>query len=181
MSERSVARRYAAALFDVTEREGAAEQAGRDLSAFAQLVAGHPQLKQVFETPAVPAIHKKAIIEALAKATQLGAEVRRLLLMLADRDRLGVLPDLDAAFGVKLLEGRRVMPAEVVTATPLSESGRAALVDALSQATGSAVTLTERVDPAVIGGCVTRVGSLVFDGTVSRQLERMRSTLLAKA
>lgn len=181
MSERSVARRYAAALFDVTSAQGSSEQAGRDLSAFAGLVAGHEQLKQVLETPAVPAARKKAIIEALAQPIRLGDEVRRMLLMLADRDRLAILPDLDTAFAARLLEGRRVMPAEVVSAVPLSDSGRAALIAALGQATGSDVTLTERVDPTVIGGFVTRIGSLVFDGSVSRQLERMRERLLAKA
>jgi F-type H+-transporting ATPase subunit delta len=39
------------------------------------------------------------------------------------------------------------------------------------------VRLTERVDPAIVGGVIARVGSLVFDGSVTRQLERLRQKL----
>ena len=39
--------------------------------------------------------------------------------------------------------------------------------------------LSERVDPDLVGGMVARVGSLVFDGSVTRQLERLRQRLLA--
>lgn len=181
MSDRSVARRYAAALFDVVKAAGSTDQSGRDLSAFAGMVAGHVQLRQVLETPAIPAARKKAIIDALAAAAHVGPEVRRTLLMLAERDRLSILDALVAAYSQRLLEERRILPAEVVTAAPLSDNARAALTDALGKATGSTVTLTERVDPAVIGGIVTRVGSTVFDGSVSRQLERLRQKLVAEA
>jgi F-type H+-transporting ATPase subunit delta len=64
-----------------------------------------------------------------------------------------------------------------VTAHPLTDGPRAAIVAALGRATGAEVTMTERVDPGLVGGLVARVGSLVFDGSVTRQLERMRQTL----
>jgi len=57
----------------------------------------------------------------------------------------------------------------------------AALVQALGRATGSDVTMSEQVDPAIIGGVVARVGSVVFDGSVTRQLERLRDRLRAEA
>jgi F-type H+-transporting ATPase subunit delta len=64
---------------------------------------------------------------------------------------------------------------------PLVGGSRAALAAALGRATGSAVTITERVDPGILGGVVARVGSLVFDGSVTHQLEKMRQKLLAEA
>ena len=75
---------------------------------------------------------------------------------------------------------RRVLPADVVTAVPLDDARRAAVAKALTQAAGCAVTLNERVDPAIIGGMIARVGSTVYDASVTRQLEKMRQQLLEK-
>jgi F-type H+-transporting ATPase subunit delta len=73
---------------------------------------------------------------------------------------------------------RRVVTAELTTAMPLPDSQRATLVAALGRAAGAEVALTERVDPALIGGVVARVGSVVFDGSVLTQIERMRRRLI---
>jgi F-type H+-transporting ATPase subunit delta len=97
--------------------------------------------------------------------------------MLAERDRLGLLSQLQAVYAERLLEDKKIVPAEVVTASPLSAENRAALGKALGSATGSEVRLTERVDPDIVGGVIARVGSLVFDGSVTRQLERLRQKL----
>jgi F-type H+-transporting ATPase subunit delta len=178
MSARSVARRYAAALFDVTRKAGSEERAGQDLAELARTVAGHAELQGVLASPTVPASVKKTIVLALLDA--LGAasdEVRRTVAMLADRDRLAILSDLAAVFGDQLLDAKKIVQADVVTAVPLSAAGRAALTEALGRATGKSVTMTERVDPALVAGVVARVGSVVYDGSVTRQLERLREQL----
>ena len=178
MSDRGVARRYAGALFDIAEKAGRADQAAQELSELIGIIEGHPDLKHVLETPTVPASAKKEILSALlAKVGRVSDEVSRLVLMLADRDRLSVLRELQAAYTVRLQEAQRIVPAEVVTATPLSEATRSSLLKALGTATGRTVTLKERVDPAIMGGIIARVGSMVFDGSVSRQLERLRQQL----
>jgi F-type H+-transporting ATPase subunit delta len=178
MSARSVARRYAAALFDVTRTAGSEERAGQDLSELARTVAGHAELQGVLASPTVPAQVKKAIVLAVLHATGAASdEVRRTVAMLADRDRLAILSDLAAVFGDQLLDAKKIVQADVVTAVPLSAAGRAALTEALGRATGKSVTMTERVDPALVAGVVARVGSVVYDGSVTRQLERLREQL----
>jgi F-type H+-transporting ATPase subunit delta len=180
MSSRTLARRYASALFDVTNRQGSAAEADRDLQAIRQLVADHEELGRVFENPAIPAQKKRAIVEALLeKSAGVNDQVRRLLLMLAERDRLGLLADVAAAFDERLMEARRVVAAEVVTAEPLPDAQRTALAAALGKAAESTVTINEKVDPSIVGGIVARVGSVIFDGSITRQLERMRQRLLA--
>lgn len=181
MTSRSLARRYAGALFDVVKKQGHLDAAERDLVAMRNLIAGHEQLRKVLETPALPIQKKRAVLEAvLAAAGSISEEVRRLLLMLADRDRLALLPELTEAFAERTMAARRVLPADVVTAVPLDDARRAAVARALARAAGCEVTLNERVDPAIIGGMIARVGSTVYDASVTRQLEKMRQQLLEK-
>ena len=177
----SLARRYAAALFDVVKKSGDLERAGHELSAFSAMIAGHDQLRKTFDTPGVPPQRKRAIAQALIEQTGgISPEVSRLVLLLADRDRLSLVGAVSAAYDEKVMTARRIVPAEVVTATPLGDDRRAGLAHALGQAAGAEVRLTARVEPAIIGGLVARVGSVVFDGSITRQLERMRQRLLSE-
>jgi F-type H+-transporting ATPase subunit delta len=181
MSLRGVARRYAGALFDVAQKNGTLDRAEQQLATFVALMDQHAELRRVLETPALPAQKKRAIVDALlAKVgeSEIGGEVRQLLRMLADRDRFAVLPDITASFADRLRQSRRLLQAEITTAVPLPAAQRAPLAEALTRAAGSELTITEKVDPAIIGGVVARVGSLVFDGSVTRQLEKMRQKLL---
>jgi F-type H+-transporting ATPase subunit delta len=179
---RTVARRYAGALFDVTSKAGVAEDADRNLQAFRQLVADHPDLARVFESPGVPPQKKRAIVEELLQRIgNVRDSVQRLLLMLAERDRLTLLPDVARVFSERLMQARRIVVAEIVTTTPIPEAQRATLSEALGKAADSHVTLVEKVDPAIIGGLVARVGSVVFDGSITRQIERLRQRLLTEA
>lgn len=182
MTPAGIARRYAAALFDVASKADVLDAVERDLSALAALVLGHDELRRVIESPTVPAAKKRALVDALLAASGgVQDEVARLLRLLADRDRLPILPDVARAFVDRLLDERRLVPADVVTAAPLGEARKAALAEALGRATGRTVTITERIDPAIIGGVIARVGSLVFDGSVTRQIERMRDELRREA
>ena len=179
MSLRTVARRYAGALFDVAKKKNTLDVVEQQMHAVGELLDSHSELRRVFETPAVGAPKKRAILESLLqKATDINGEVRELLRMLADRDRLTLLPQISAAFADRLRQERHVLPAEIVTAVPLPDPQRASLGAALRRATGSELIMTERVDPSIIGGVVARVGSLVFDGSVTGQLERMKQQLL---
>ena len=177
MIVRAIARRYAVALFDVLGSRGDLDRAGRDLVAIAGVVNGHAQLQKVLETPAVPPSKKRGIVDALLTDSGVMPEVRRLLLLLADSDRLTLLSEISQAFADRLMELRRVVPAEVVTAVALEPADREALAAALGRATGTQVTLTERVDPEIVGGLIARVGSLVFDGSLTRQVQRLREQL----
>jgi F-type H+-transporting ATPase subunit delta len=89
-----------------------------------------------------------------------------------------LLPGVTAAFDERVRQERHLLQAEVVTAVPLPDAQRTALAGALRRAAGSDLTITEKVDPSIIGGVIARVGSLVFDGSVTRQLERMKQRLL---
>jgi F-type H+-transporting ATPase subunit delta len=173
----AVARRYASALFDVSEQKKSTDAVQAGLTALAATVAGSPELTQVFASPAVPAAKKTAVAAELVSRLSAPDEVARLVASLGERDRLSLVAEVAAAFDARVREARHVMQADVTTAVPLSDAHKAQLAAALGQATGGTVTINAHVDPAIVGGVVARVGSLVFDGSVTRQLERMKTVL----
>ena len=178
MTPRTAARPFATALFDVVRSTGTVDRARADLEALVELVAGHEELGRVIESPAVSGATKQSLMTAILDAAGMSStEVRRLVLHLAAQDQLALLPEIARAFADRIVRSSDVLPAEVVTAAPLADDSRAALERALGQATGSTVTLSERVDPAIVGGVVAKVGSVVFDGSVTRQIERLRQKL----
>ena len=177
MTSRASAARYARALLDVVLKEGNPEQVEQELSSIADLVSGSPELQKAFANPAVPVTAKRGIIEQLLSRAKVSPPLAKLLLLLADRERLELVPDLAASYREHLREHRQVLQAEVTTAAPLAPERLTQFQERLAKATGRRVTMTTRVDPALIGGAVTRVGSVVYDGSVASQLERLRERL----
>lgn len=172
-----IARRYATALFDVVRKIDGVERAEQDLAALKALLASNPELAAAFASAAIPPAKKRAVVDALVSQSGMSAEVGRLLTLLADRDRLEMASDVADAFAARLQQERRVVSAEIVTAVPLDAFRRDSLAHALGKASGATITMTERVDPNIIGGVVATVGGTVFDGSVTTQLEHMRRRL----
>ena len=179
MTNKTAAVRYARALFDVALKEKADfEQIERDLGQFVDLFTQYPQLEKVLLNPAVPVQRKRAAVVDLLDRAKLSPIVSKLLLLLAERDRLVLLRDLLAAFNERVMDYRNVVRAEVTTAAPIDPKRTEAIRNGLAKVTGRTVNLAAKVDPAIIGGVVARIGSTVYDGSVTRQLERMKERLV---
>jgi F-type H+-transporting ATPase subunit delta len=180
MTRRAAAKRYARALFDVARAEQIDfETIGRDLSGVAAFVSGNEALQRVLGNPAVPASRKRAVMEQLVARSPVAPVVARLLFLLAERDRLGLLPELADEYRLRLMDHQQVVRAEVITAMTLPADRVAALQEGLAHVTGRQVQLEVRVDPAIVGGAVARVGSTVYDGSVTTQLEKLKQQLIA--
>jgi F-type H+-transporting ATPase subunit delta len=179
MTARTSAIRYARALFDVALKEQSdLDRLQHELSGLLGLLASNEPLRRALTSPAVPAPKKRAVVEAMIAQSPVPPILGKLLLMLADRDRLTLLPDLYDAFQRRVMDHRHIVRAEVATAVELPAAHIAALKDGLAKATGREVTLQTRVDPSLVGGAVARIGSTVYDGSVTTQLEKLRRSLV---
>jgi F-type H+-transporting ATPase subunit delta len=176
----AAAGRYARALFDVAVKERAdVEKAQADLQQFVDLFAAHPALAHTLSNPAIPAAKKKGVAQALVdRSTGLSPIVAKLVLMLAERDRLALLPDIARIYGERVMDHLNVIRGEVTTAMPMAPETLRALEQGLQRATGRKVVLTSKLDPAIIGGVITRLGSTVYDGSVTTQLAKMKQALV---
>jgi F-type H+-transporting ATPase subunit delta len=177
MSARASAGRYARALLDVAVDQGTTCQVADDLAAFVRMVRAHADLQRVLTNPAVPVTHKRKLVDALAARAGAVAPVANLLGMLAERNRLALLDDIDDAYRHRLMDHDGVIEAEITTAAPLDAPAADALRARLAAATGRQVTMTTRTDEALIGGVVARIGSTVYDGSVAAQLQKIRTRL----
>jgi F-type H+-transporting ATPase subunit delta len=182
MTSRAAATRYARALFDVAQREHAdPARLQQDLASFSNLLTTHEDLMRTLSHPAIPVSKKRSLVDQLLTRMSLSAMIEKLLRLLADRDRLVLVPEIAAAFETRLMDHRRVVRADVVTAMELPPDRLAALREGLGRATGRDVQLSARVDLSIIGGAVARIGSTVYDGSVSRQLEKLKQSLIEAA
>ena len=177
MPSRASAARYARALFDVALKESDPVQIERDVTSFADLMSSNAELHSALTNPAVPASAKRQIVDALGTRLNAASPARKLLLLLADRDRLGIVPDVLAVYRERLMEHQQVVRAEVTTAAPLSPERMLQIEQKLAALTGRNVNMTTSVDPAIIGGVITRIGSTVYDGSIATQLARLKEKL----
>jgi F-type H+-transporting ATPase subunit delta len=176
----AAAGRYARALFDVAVKERAdVEKVQADLQQFVDLFVQHPVLAHTLGNPAIPAAKKTGVAQALVdRAAGLSPIVGKLILLLAERDRLALLPDLARIYGERVMDHLNVIRGEVTTASALAPGTLSALEQGLQKATGRKVLLASKVDPSIIGGVITRLGSTVYDGSVTTQLQKMKQTLI---
>ena len=178
MTNKTAALRYARALLDVAVKEKAdLEQIERDLAEFVDLLRAYPALEKVLLNPAVPVTRKRQAVEDLMARAKFSPILSKLLVMLAERDRLVLLPDMLAGYRDRLMDYRHVARAEVTTAATIDARRVQAIQSSLARVTGRTVTMATKIDPSIIGGLVARIGSTVYDGSVTRQLERMKERL----
>jgi len=181
VTQKTAATRYARALLDVALKERADLAAiESQLADFVALLAAHRDLEKALLNPAVPAPRKRATVDELTRRANLAPILAKLLVLLAERDRLVLLPEMLDAYRQRLLDYQNVVRAEVTTAGPLAVERTHDIEQSLARATGRTVQLTTRVDPAIVGGMVARVGSTVYDGSITSHLRRMRQQLLSE-
>src|SRR5438105_622211 len=149
MTNRTAATRYARALMDVALKEDAdLDQLERDLVSMAGLFTEYPDLAHALLNPVVPVPRKRAAVAELMALAHLTPMVAKLIGILADRDRLVLIPDVLASYRTRLLQHRNIIHAEVTTTAPLAGERAKAIEAGLARATGRTVTLTTAVDPS---------------------------------
>jgi F-type H+-transporting ATPase subunit delta len=101
-----------------------------------------------------------------------------MILLLAERDRMALLPDIARNYRERVMDHQKIIRGQVTTAIALPADKLRALEQGLQAATGRKVVLETKVDPSIIGGVITRLGSTVYDGSVTTQLQKMKQSLI---
>jgi len=176
----AVAKRYARALADSAGGKDPRrlEAVASELALAAKVLGADVKFARFFADPSISQDDKRAAIDALGRRAKLSEVMRSFLLVLVANRRLGALGAIRDCFEAIADERLGIVKAETTTAVPLSAAELKRLRDSLEKMTGFTVRITHRVDPAVLGGARTRIGSRVYDGTLKHQLVALRDRLV---
>lgn len=177
MASGSVARRYAKAIFGLAVENGKVEAWAEALATLAGVLDSTPELAAILADPVRSREERRLLAEGLGATLALDREPANLLLLLGERNRLGQLGDVLRAFGELADAHLGRLRARVTTAVAIDGETLQSLARRLSELTRAQVLLERSVEPALLGGAVTQVGSLVYDGSVRTQLEDLRKSL----
>ena len=170
----TVAERYALALFELALEQEQLAAVETDLGNFAGLLAESADLRRLVVSPVFSAEEQTRAITKVLDSAGLGGLVGNLIKVAASNRRLFVVPDVTTAFRRLAAKHRGEVSAEVTSAEPLSEKHVAALKDALKASLGKDVALETKVDQALIGGLIVRVGSRMLDGSLRTKLNSLK-------
>ena len=177
MSSQTVARRYASALADVVIERNEAQLVQAELGAWAKMITDNGSLLEAFRNPTVAYEQKQNVLNALIARTKVRSTTTNFLRTLLKNQRLSDLPEVNAKLAQILDDRSGIVSAEITSARPVSDSARALLEEKLAEMTGKKARLTFVTDESLLGGIVTRIGSTIYDGSVSNQLSRLREEL----
>jgi len=179
MSLSTIANRYARALADVIIERTETNEVAAELNGVAELMSRHPQLRDVFASPVLPIDRKRAVLNELLAQLKLRPTTSNFLQLLLNNSRLQDLDQMARALSRELDSRTNVVSAEITTAREINDVEKGTLRDKLKAATGKEVRLRFRIDPNIIGGVVTRIGSVVYDGSIKNQLAQMKQRLIS--
>ena len=171
-----VASRYAEALFQVGEETDSTDKLYGELKAVVDIVKENKDFSNILRSPLVSKEEKKDLITKVFE-NKLSQNMINFLKILADKDRLALLADIEKDFKVLLNEKNNILEGIVITAVPMKEEEVKELQTKLSAKYNKTVVLENEVDKSVLGGVLVRLGNEEIDGTVKNRLDKMKEQL----
>ena len=172
-----VAERYASALFDLARDESSLESVERELRSVAAMLDDSADLRRLVESPVFSAEDQERAIGVIADRAGIRGLTGNFLRLVARNRRLFALPGIITAFRAMAARHRGEVTAEVTSAHPLSDAQVSELKAALNAKLGKEITLQTRVNPAILGGLVVRVGSRMIDTSLRTRLMTVKTQL----
>jgi F-type H+-transporting ATPase subunit delta len=169
-----IARPYASALFDLAQSENTLESVEAGLDEVKRLAGESADFARFLRSPVITADDKAEAMDAILAKANANPTVANFVRVVARNGRLFALETIIAQFKALAAKARGETAAEVTSATPLGKAQLKQLADTLKAKLGKTVTLTEHVDPSLIGGLVVKVGSQMIDSSLKTKLTAMK-------
>ena len=173
-----IARRYAKALVNLAENEKDLDNTGKHLNSITEVYKENLELRQVLSDTKVSSGIKLEILKDVLSKIKVSNLVDTFSRFLLAKRRIDFLPDIERAFNLLLQEKLGRIEANVTTASELPKDTVKKLVDAISSYSGKEIEVNVTIDPSIIGGIVTRIGSTVIDGSIQTYLNQIRQSII---
>jgi F-type H+-transporting ATPase subunit delta len=166
--------RYATALFELAQEANSVDQVSADLATFQALMDESDDLKRLVRSPVFSAEDQISALEAICAEAQIKSLALNFIKLAAQNRRLFVLPDMIKAYRTLVAQSKGEISAEVTSADTLSAKHLDDLKAAIKASVGRDVHLSTRVDPAILGGLVVKVGSRMVDNSLKTKLQNLK-------
>jgi len=174
----SVASTYARAFADVVlSAHLDVERSIAALRAIANLLGESPELRRVWENPAVPAEQKRRVLDVIAERDELPKQVRNLVAVLIDHRRTHFLEPIIRQLEKELDARLGFVEAQITSARTLEDAEKSEFEAQVGKLTGKKGRAHYGEDASLLGGAMVRVGSTIYDGSVKGQLERLKEAI----
>jgi F-type H+-transporting ATPase subunit delta len=170
----SMAGRYAAALFELAKEERQLPQVEADLAAFRAMLDASADLLRLVRSPVISAEDQDKALTAILARARISSLTTNFFRLIARNRRLFAAADMIEDFRALLARERGEVGADVASAHPLTPEQLNALKDALRVQIGKDVQVNTRVDPALLGGLVVKVGSRMIDSSLRTKLNNLK-------
>lgn len=172
-----MAGRYAAALFDLAREANAIDAIKADLERFNALIAESPDLMRLVRSPVFSTDEQLQALSAVLERAGTGGLAEKFLKLVTSNRRLFAVRDMIKGFRELVADHKGEATAEVTVAEQLKDDHVAALKSALKAVSGKDVDLNIKIDPAIIGGLVVRLGSRMVDTSLRTKLNAVRHAM----
>jgi len=172
-----MAGRYATALFELALEGNAIDAVRTDLDRFDALVAESSDLARLVRSPVFGADEQVKALKAVLAAAGIGGLSEQFLLAVTANRRLFAVGDMIRGYRQLVARHQGEVTAEVTLAEPPSAAHLAALKDALAAVTKKDVQVDVKVDPAIIGGLVVKLGSRMVDSSLRTKLNAIKHAM----
>ncbi len=169
-----VARRYAKALVEVLPEEKL-EKVLEEVKTINQLI--DDRAIRYFKSPVVAVEKKKSLMEQILSKIEVMEELRRVLLLMAEKNRLGILREFVSEFESLVDAKLGIVKAEITSATELDENTLEKIKTKIEELFGKKAEISVNLDPSLIGGFVVKVADKVIDASVKTQLENLKKAI----
>ena len=170
--------RYARSLAEVAFEQNIEDNAAEDLRMFAGLLAGHPDVDKVFNSPAIPRDEKEKLLDALLAERPVTPIVSNFLRVLLEHNRMHRFRNIFDLFLELVNKRKGIVSAKIVTAAELDRDGVGRIEKRLGTIIGKTVVASAvETDENLLGGMVVSVGNTIYDGSVRTRLEEMKRRL----
>jgi F-type H+-transporting ATPase subunit delta len=176
-----MAGRYATALYELAADKWLLDEVMPQVAALESLLARSADLRTFIADRALSAKQAGDGIAAVLAREGFGETLRNFVGVIAANRRLSRLPEILAAFNAVTAARRGEVAAEIVSAVPLTDVQRIQLRARLAEAGYSRVDIRERVDSALLGGLVVRVGARLYDTSLQGRLTRLHHAMKGAA
>ena len=174
---RSIARRYARALFEVVWPRNLYDRIYQELKSFEALLEKERTLKIFLQSPHVPYNRKTALLNELSQQLEWHSVTAELIKRVVKNRRIPLLAAVLEELENRRLETEGYVRARVITAFELPPERRDAIVRELEKALGRKILLEQGVNPEILGGLVIQIGSIYYDASLAAQLRQLRNHL----